>query len=191
MSTSNPQYISPVVNRPPRSKLKFDSWFTSVIKTIMPASDSSAPGKAMTWMYTTAQPASDWYAPGFDDASWQQGKAGFGNDRAPKATVRTAWHTSDIWLRRTFRASQEDLGDLYLKIYHDDNATVYLNGTKVAELGPRSGRYKLIPLGAKVLEQTRVRNDEFDADLVYVTDPDGTRIECVETPNDPTRPEAS
>ncbi len=50
---------------------------------------------------------------------------------------------------------------------------------------------KLIPLGAKVLEQTRVRNDEFDADLVYVTDPDGTRIECVETPNDPTRPEAS
>ena len=50
---------------------------------------------------------------------------------------------------------------------------------------------KLIPLGAKVLEQTRVRNDEFDADLVYITDPDGTRIECVETPNDPTRPEAS
>ena len=50
---------------------------------------------------------------------------------------------------------------------------------------------KLIPLGAKVLEQTRVRNDEFDADLVYITDPDGTRIECVETSNDPTRPEAS
>ncbi len=50
---------------------------------------------------------------------------------------------------------------------------------------------KLIPLGAKVLERTRVRNDEFDADLVYITDPDGMRIECVETPNDPTRPTVS
>ena len=48
---------------------------------------------------------------------------------------------------------------------------------------------KLVPLGAKVLEQTRVRNDAFDADLVYLTDPDGMRIECVETPVDPTRPE--
>ena len=47
---------------------------------------------------------------------------------------------------------------------------------------------KLIPLGAVVLERTRARNDAFDADLVYITDPDGTRIECVETPNDPTRP---
>jgi catechol 2,3-dioxygenase-like lactoylglutathione lyase family enzyme len=50
---------------------------------------------------------------------------------------------------------------------------------------------KLVPLGAKVLEQTRVRNDAFDADLVYLTDPDGMRIECVETPVDPTRPEAT
>ncbi len=50
---------------------------------------------------------------------------------------------------------------------------------------------KLTPLGATALEQTRVRNDEFDADLIYITDPDGTRIECVETPKDPTRPKGS
>jgi catechol 2,3-dioxygenase-like lactoylglutathione lyase family enzyme len=46
----------------------------------------------------------------------------------------------------------------------------------------------LRPLGARILEHTRVRNDEFDAEIIYVTDPDGTRIECVQTPNDPTRP---
>ena len=47
---------------------------------------------------------------------------------------------------------------------------------------------KLRPLGATVLEHIRVRNEEFDADIIYLTDPDGTRIECVQTPNDPTRP---
>ena len=48
---------------------------------------------------------------------------------------------------------------------------------------------KLTALGATALEQTRVHNDEFDAKLIYITDPDGTRIECVETPKDPTRQE--
>ncbi len=50
---------------------------------------------------------------------------------------------------------------------------------------------KLTPLGGTALEQTRVRNDEFDADHISITEPDGTRIECVETPKEPTRPEAS
>lgn len=44
-------------------------------------------------------------------------------------------------------------------------------------------------LGGHVLPSTRVHNPEFDAHLVYATDPDGTRIELVETPNDPTRPD--
>ena len=47
---------------------------------------------------------------------------------------------------------------------------------------------KLVPLGAVILEHTRVRVDEYDSNIIYVTDPDGTRIECVQTPNDPTRP---
>ena len=47
---------------------------------------------------------------------------------------------------------------------------------------------KLVPLGAVILEHTRVRVDEFDANIIYITDPDGTRIECIQTPHDPTRP---
>ncbi|MBW2270577.1 MAG: VOC family protein [Deltaproteobacteria bacterium] len=46
----------------------------------------------------------------------------------------------------------------------------------------------LVPLGATVLEHTRIRNEEFDAEIIYLTDPDGTRLECIELPNDPTRP---
>lgn len=41
--------------------------------------------------------------------------------------------------------------------------------------------------GGRLIESSRVRNDAFDANLCYVTDPDGTRLELVETPNDPTR----
>ena len=49
---------------------------------------------------------------------------------------------------------------------------------------------KLAPLGAVILEQTRVRNDVYDAHIIYITDPDGTRIECVQVDKDPTRTEA-
>jgi glyoxylase I family protein len=41
--------------------------------------------------------------------------------------------------------------------------------------------------GGTVLAESRVHNEDFDSHLVYVTDPDGTRIELVQTPKDPTR----
>ena len=41
--------------------------------------------------------------------------------------------------------------------------------------------------GGRVLPETRVHNESFGAHLVYATDPDGTRLELVETPEDPTR----
>ena len=47
---------------------------------------------------------------------------------------------------------------------------------------------KLESLGGHSLKKTRIYNPDFDAHLLYVTDPDGTRLELVETPNDPTRP---
>jgi catechol 2,3-dioxygenase-like lactoylglutathione lyase family enzyme len=50
---------------------------------------------------------------------------------------------------------------------------------------------KLVPLGATVLEHTRIYDEHFGAEIVYMTDPDGTRLEVVQTPNDPTRPSTS
>jgi catechol 2,3-dioxygenase-like lactoylglutathione lyase family enzyme len=40
---------------------------------------------------------------------------------------------------------------------------------------------KLEAAGARVLRGTRVRNDELASAAIFVTDPDGTRIELVET----------
>lgn len=43
----------------------------------------------------------------------------------------------------------------------------------------------LCHLGARTLEQTLIDNPKLDSRAIFVTDPDGTRIELVETPGDP------
>lgn len=46
---------------------------------------------------------------------------------------------------------------------------------------------KVEEFGGHAIEGTRIHNPEFDAHLLYVVDPDGTRLELVQTPKDPTR----
>jgi len=43
----------------------------------------------------------------------------------------------------------------------------------------------LVKAGGRLLEHTRVDNPQFRAGAVFLTDPDGTRIELVEAPGDP------
>jgi hypothetical protein len=78
----------------------------------------------VTWRYTTARPAGDWFAPAFDDASWKEGAAGFG---AGIAGVRTPWTASDIWLRKEFTLAEKPAGPL-VRMFHDEDVEVYLNG---------------------------------------------------------------
>ena len=40
---------------------------------------------------------------------------------------------------------------------------------------------RLVALGGRVLEQTRIENPELDASAVFVLDPDGTRIELFDS----------
>jgi lactoylglutathione lyase len=42
--------------------------------------------------------------------------------------------------------------------------------------------------GVAVMEHTRIHNPQFDADVAYVLDPDGTRIELIAAPGDPRAP---
>jgi catechol 2,3-dioxygenase-like lactoylglutathione lyase family enzyme len=44
---------------------------------------------------------------------------------------------------------------------------------------------RLVGLGGRVLEATRVDNPRYQASAVFLVDPDGTRIELVEQPGDP------
>ncbi len=46
---------------------------------------------------------------------------------------------------------------------------------------------KLESLGGRALEETRIDNPDYQSQVIFVLDPDGTRIELVQGPGDPTR----
>ena len=87
--------------------------------------------------YVTNAPAKGWEKPAFNDASWKKGKAGFGTPNTFE--TRTSWETKEIWVRREFNLSADDLQqDLYLIYSHDDDFELYLNGTEIVKTGNRA-----------------------------------------------------
>ena len=97
------------------------------VTSILPTSAQTG----QTWTYTTANPGTRWFATDADTTDWKTGVAGFGKVGLPDAVVRTPWESDDIWARREFTLSAEQLASrdaLQLLLYHDDDAEVYLNG---------------------------------------------------------------
>lgn len=111
------------------------------IRHIVPASDRSA----QTWRYTTTTPAANWFDPSFADSAWAAGAGGFGAPATRHARVGTPWQTPDIWLRRTFSLSSNP-SNPHLRVFHDDDTKVYLNGTLIAELPGANAGYAFVPL---------------------------------------------
>lgn len=93
-------------------------------KTILAASDE----EAYQCKYTEETPAAGWASPEFDDSNWKTGKAPFTDDKGKAGTV---WTSKDIWTRRKFTLHDLDINKLLLKLYHDDNVEVYINGEEV------------------------------------------------------------
>ena len=87
-----------------------------------------------TWRFTTKAPAAGWEQPAFDDSSWSSGPGGFGTRQTPNAPVGTEWNNTDIWIRRECSIDGTVKGKPALRIYHDEDADVFLNGVKVAAL---------------------------------------------------------
>jgi hypothetical protein len=109
-----------------------------VVKEIVP----TAREQSLTWLYTTEEPASDWYAPPFDASAWKQGPGGFGTKGTPGSAVRTEWTSGDIWLRRDVTLPDVDLANLLLLVHHDEDAEIYLNGVLAAKLGGYTTTYE-------------------------------------------------
>jgi hypothetical protein len=105
------------------------------------------------WRYTTGEPGEGWIKPDFDDHSWKTGPGGFGTADTPGAIVGTEWTGTDIWLRRAFEFEGTQPSLLYLRLYHDEDCEVYLNGKPVAEKKGYVTSYRLVPLyGVKLNE---------------------------------------
>ncbi|WP_273274711.1 glutaminase domain-containing protein [Maribacter polysiphoniae] len=78
---------------------------------------------------TETAPSDDWVTTNFDDTTWQEAQAPYGNE----GQATTTWKTNDLWWRKKFKIKELKLEDIFLKISHDDDVDVYLNGEKIYE----------------------------------------------------------
>lgn len=108
-------------------------------KTVLPAADE----KGYEMAYVESAPEASWKETGYSDDSWKRGKAPFSDD---EITAGTVWKSRDIWARRTFTVNGTRSQPLFLKLQHDDNVEVYLNGVMIYERKGWTGKYVYIPL---------------------------------------------
>ena len=87
-----------------------------------------------SWKYTTENPAGDWFAPDFVSSAWKDGTGGFGSSGTPGIILNTKWNSADIWLRRDFFLQPGELSGVKLRIFHDEDVEVYLNGVLAVKL---------------------------------------------------------
>ena len=82
------------------------------------------------------RPEGDWSGESYDDSAWTEAFGGYGTAGTPGGVIRTEWRGRDIWLRREFMLPKkvDANAQLALRIHHDEDAEVYLNGIQVASL---------------------------------------------------------
>ena len=101
-----------------------------VARTIVPTSENMS----QKWHYATTSPGPKWLLPEFNDHNWAEAPGGFGTHGTPGAAVGTVWNTPEIWLRRRFNLADADRDSLWLRVHHDEDATIYINGVEAGRL---------------------------------------------------------
>jgi hypothetical protein len=142
-----------------------------LLREILPTSREVA----QLWRFTEEDPGEGWFGGEYDASAWRQGPGGFGTNRTPGARVGTAWGSPEIWLRRGFELEPEEIGrlrgaSLYLRIHHDEDAEVYLNGVRVASLEGYTTGYRLEPMSPEV---TGLLHEGLNVLAVHVRQTDG------------------
>jgi len=112
------------------------------VTVVVPTSES----EPLNWRYTIKAPPKEWFTPDFDASAWMEGPGGFGTKGTPGAIVRTEWKTDDIWLRREFTLPSGAWPGLALRMHHDEDADVYLNGILVTSVPGWTSSYEEFPL---------------------------------------------
>lgn len=109
-------------------------------KTVLSTSDEAP----FTVKYKETLPEGDWTADTYKTSDWKSGSAPIGDNAGQ---VKTLWKTKDIWVRRVFTISNPaSINELLLKINHDDNIEVYLNGKKVYQKEGWTTSFQYYPL---------------------------------------------
>jgi hypothetical protein len=108
-------------------------------QTILAAADE----KPYECMFTETTPQDDWMKANFDDSKWKTTMAPFSSD---KNNAKTLWTSKNLWTRRIFTLTDLNMGKLYLKLHHDDNVEVYLNGEKIYNCNCWNGKPEYFPV---------------------------------------------
>jgi hypothetical protein len=66
--------------------------------------------------------------------------------KTPGAIVRTEWNTPEIWLRREVTFTPGTFSRLCIRIHHDEDAELFINGVGAGTYGGYSTAYEDIPL---------------------------------------------
>lgn len=109
------------------------------LRTILPAADE----KPYQCKYTESEHADGWMNVNFDDNQWKTTTAPFSDD---KSRAKTLWTSKDIWVRRSFVLNNININKLFLKLHHDDNVEVYLNGEKIYTCNCWNGKIENFPV---------------------------------------------
>lgn len=123
-----------------------------VYQTIVPAADE----KNWQCKYIETAPTGSWTSQQYDDKNWQTGTAPFTDD---KATAKSLWTTKNIWIRRTFTLDNLNIEKLMLKLYHDDNVEVYLNGEVIYTKVGWTSDFEYIPLSNNIRAKLKRGNN--------------------------------
>jgi hypothetical protein len=96
------------------------------VKYVLP----TAAVKPTVWSYVTVKPGEKWNQPGFNDSAWKTGKSAFGQGYD---YIHTPWTDTpgDIWLRKDVTLAG-DVGHLEIRMIHDEDVEVYVNGVLAA-----------------------------------------------------------
>lgn len=102
--------------------------------------------------YTETAPGSGWTTTAYNDTKWKQGAAPFSDN---KAMAKTQWTTKDLWMRRTINITDVTFNKLYLKLQHDDNVEVYLNGEEIYKTKGWTGKFLYLPIPAAAVKKLK------------------------------------
>ncbi len=112
---------------------------------VLPTSEE----QAYSVKYTESKPSGEWTSAAYAASDWKTGAAPIGDSKDSK----TKWKSNDIWVRRTFNLSNiAGINELFLKMNHDDNIEVYLNGKKVYEKTGWTNTFQYFPISKSGLK---------------------------------------
>ena len=152
-------------------------------KEIIPTSEK----EPQIWKYRYGPRKGAWNKENFNDSDWAEGPGAFGSAAGKKGN--TPWPAdgtikdnkgrtvTEICIRRTFtmpELSQDEISRLMLRVMHDENFDVFINGVLACNAGRSNNDYEYFPIKPEALKALRIGGENLIT--VYCKDTGGGRF---------------